>query len=243
MSLKRQLHTTFPAGVSQLQQACHHATAAPGLGSLLTQRGRQCLSSAPGWPLWQLRAGLLRSDSGATVHADRLQRGQRAGSPQEESEDRSLAGTFVSMIRQQHAQRACLLQRGAQHLWKETDQMADCARCKKLSYITVAIDNTLAAVSSYIARYAIASLSEMLCGSRKTPSQQYSLCTHPRSAEFEVLVSCAGAAGDAVPGLRHGHERQEGLHDVHHVQQAHPGAGGDRQVAGAAQRAEGQVAR
>ncbi|CAK0750013.1 hypothetical protein CVIRNUC_001956 [Coccomyxa viridis] len=76
---------------------------------------------------------------------DRLQRAQRGGSAQEQSEDRSLAGTFVSLIRQQHAQRARLLERGAQHLWKETDQMADCARCKKLSYITVAIDNSLAA--------------------------------------------------------------------------------------------------
>ena len=77
-------------------------------------------------------------------------RGRRGrAAPREQSEDRSLAGTFVSLIRQQHAQRACLLERGAQHLWKETDQMADCARCKKLSYITVAIDNTLAAVRSF----------------------------------------------------------------------------------------------
>ena len=117
----------------------------------------------------------MRSDSDAAVSADRLQRAQRGGSAQEQSEDRSLAGTFVSLIRQQHAQRArCiriqlsllerLLERGAQHLWKETDQMADCARCKKLSYITVAIDNSLAAVSSFAPHNA--SLSVTISGSR-----------------------------------------------------------------------------
>ena len=106
----------------------------------------------------------MRPDSDAAVSADRLQRAQRGGSAQEQSEDRSLAGTFVSLIRQQHAQRARLLERGAQHLWKETDQMADCARCKKLSYITVAIDNSLAAVSSFAPHNA--SLSVTIPGSR-----------------------------------------------------------------------------
>ena len=121
-------------------------------------------------PLRHLRADLKRFDSNATVCAERLQRAQRAGSPQEQNEDRSLAGTFVSMVRQQHAQRARLLERGASHFWKETDQMADCARCKKLSYITVAIDNTLAAVSFCTLHGAL--LSVMLSGSRWFPHQR-----------------------------------------------------------------------
>ena len=106
----------------------------------------------------------MRCDSDAIVCADRLQRAQRAGSTQEQSEDRSLAATFVNMIRQQHAQRARLLERGASHFWKETNQMADCAQCKKLSYITVAIDNTLAAVSLCTLRIAL--LTVMLSCSR-----------------------------------------------------------------------------
>ena len=45
-----------------------------------------------------------------------------------------------------------------------------------------------------------------------------------------------------MPRLRHGHEWQEGLHNIHHVQQAHPSVGGDCQVAGAAQPTEEQIA-
>ena len=73
----------------------------------------------------------------------------REGLPECMGEDdaRSLAGVFVDMLRQQHAQRRVLVQKGAQQLWKEADQLTDCCRCKRLSYITVAIDNQVSLVS------------------------------------------------------------------------------------------------
>ena len=132
------------------------------------------------------------------MYADRLQRAHRAGSAQVQSEDRSLAGTFVSLIRQQHAQRACLLERGAQHLWKETDQMADCARCKKLSYITVAINNTLAAVSSFALHNAL--LSVTFSGSRCISDLQGSSPTlaSSRGLEHPIKTQTAHNAGGWV---------------------------------------------
>lgn len=65
-----------------------------------------------------------------------------------EEDARALAGVFVDLVRQQHAQRRVLVQQGAQQLWKETDQLTDCCRCKRLSYITVAIDNQVSSVST-----------------------------------------------------------------------------------------------
>ena len=92
VSLSHQLEHSSPAGMGQLQEGCHHAMAASGLGLLLMYRRKQCSSSVPGWPVRHLYAGLVRSDSDAAACADRLQRAQRAGSAQEQSEDRSLAG-------------------------------------------------------------------------------------------------------------------------------------------------------
>lgn len=64
----------------------------------------------------------------------------------DESDARSLAGVFVDLVRQQHEQRALLVRRGAQQLWKECDQLTDCCCCKRLSYITVALDNEISSV-------------------------------------------------------------------------------------------------
>lgn len=86
----------------------------------------------------------MESSEHAAVTAERLRRQKTCTYP---DEDRSLAGTFVDIIRQQNLQRACLMDWGAQQYWKETDHMADCCKCKKLSYITVAIDGKADAVS------------------------------------------------------------------------------------------------
>lgn len=65
----------------------------------------------------------------------------------DEGDARSLAGVFVDMVRQQHEQRGLLVRCGAQQLWKECTQLTDCCRCKRLSYITVALDNSVSSVS------------------------------------------------------------------------------------------------
>ncbi len=67
----------------------------------------------------------------------------------EEADARALAGVFVDMVRQQHAQRRVLVKHGAEQLWKEADQLTDCCRCKRLSYITVAIDNQVSSVRHF----------------------------------------------------------------------------------------------
>ena len=75
----------------------------------------------------------------------------------DEADARALAGVFVDMVRQQHAQRRVLVKQGAEQLWKEADQLTDCCRCKRLSYITVAIDNMVSSVSAPSAQHSLLS--------------------------------------------------------------------------------------
>ena len=64
-------------------------------------------------------------------------------------------GVYVDMVRQQHAQRAHLVAQGACQFWRESEAQTDCAQCRKLSYITVAIDNQISAVSRAFIRRSV----------------------------------------------------------------------------------------
>lgn len=79
-------------------------------------------------------------------------------------------GVYVDMVRQQHAQRAHLVAHGACQFWRESEAQTDCAQCRKLSYITVAIDNQISAVSRALIRRSTAVITLLYL-----PSAYYSI--------------------------------------------------------------------
>ena len=93
-------------------------------------------------------------------------------------------GVYVDMVRQQHAQRAHLVARGACQFWRESEAQTDCAQCRKLSYITVAIDNQISAVSLALIRRSTIVMTLLYL-----PSAYYSITMFP-VANYSQPQSC-----------------------------------------------------